>query len=104
MLTRYARVRAGEALACSFAASGEMWAVLRGKGRLRRGSESLRGDGGDMLALPGGVASAWEADEDAVLWVTTDEPTLAFEGVRPGPATRAPIEPTLFPARRSRAS
>ena len=35
-----------------------------------------------MLALPGGVASAWEADEDAVLWVTTDEPTLAFEGGR----------------------
>ena len=31
MLTRYARVRAGETLACTFAASGEMWAVLRGK-------------------------------------------------------------------------
>ena len=41
MLTSYARVRAGETLACSFAASGEMWAVLRGSGQLRRGSERL---------------------------------------------------------------
>ena len=98
MLARYARVRAGEALACALAASGEMWAVLRGKGRLRRGSDVVAWSGGDMLALPGGVASTWEADEDAVLWVTTDEPTLAFEGVRPELGVRAPIEPTLFPA------
>src|SRR6185436_2677522 len=98
MLARYARVRAGEALACALAASGEMWAVLRGKGRLRRGSDVVAWGGGDMLALPGGVASAWEADEDAVLWVTTDEPTLAYEGVRPELGVRAPIEPTLFPA------
>ena len=98
MLARYARVRAGEALTCTLAASGEMWAVLRGKGRLRRGSDVVAWRGGDMLALPGGVASAWEADEDAVLWVTTDEPTLAFKGVRPELGVRAPIEPTLFPA------
>jgi gentisate 1,2-dioxygenase len=98
MLARYARVRAGEALTCALAASGEMWAVLRGKGRLRRGNDVVAWSGGDMLALPGGVASTWEADEDAVLWVTTDEPTLAFEGVRPELGVRAPIEPTLFPA------
>jgi hypothetical protein len=36
-----------------------------------------------MFALPGGVASSWQANEDSVLWVATDEPTLAFEGVRP---------------------
>lgn len=98
MLARYARVRAGETLACSLAASGEMWAVLRGKGRLRRGDDSVAWAAGDMLALPGGVESLWEADEDAVLWVTTDEPTLAFEGVRPEIGARAPIETTLFSA------
>jgi gentisate 1,2-dioxygenase len=49
-----------------------------------------------MLALPGGAASAWEADEDAVLWVTTDEPTLAFECVRPELGSRAPIEVTHY--------
>jgi gentisate 1,2-dioxygenase len=98
MLARYARVRAGEAVTCALAASGEMWAVLRGKGRLLRGSDVVAWSVGDMLALPGGVASTWEADEDAVLWVTTDEPTLAFEGVRPELGARAPIEPTLYPA------
>jgi gentisate 1,2-dioxygenase len=72
--------------------------VLCGKGRLRRGSDVVAWSVGDMLALPGGVASTWEADEDAVLWVTTDEPTLAFEGVRPELGARAPIEPTLYPA------
>ena len=79
-----------------FAASGEMWAVLRGKGQLKRGGERLDWGTGDMLALPGGVASAWVAHEDAVLWVTTDEPTLAFEGVRPEAGDRAPIEATHY--------
>jgi gentisate 1,2-dioxygenase len=83
MLTRYARVRAGESLTCTLAASGEIWAVLRGSGRLVRGRETIAWRANDVLALPGGVASAWHADEDAVLWVTTDEPMLAFQGVRP---------------------
>lgn len=96
MLARYARVRKGEVLECTFAASGEMWAVLRGKGRLRRGGETLQWAEGDMFALPGGIGSHWQADEDAVLWVTTDEPTLAFEGVRPDVGARAPIEPTHY--------
>jgi quercetin dioxygenase-like cupin family protein len=96
MLTRYARIRAGEALACTFAASGEMWAVLRGEGRLQRGGECIEWGTGDMLALPGGVASAWEADRDSVLWVTTDEPSLAFERVRPEVGSRAPIEVTHY--------
>jgi gentisate 1,2-dioxygenase len=98
MLTRYVRVRKGEQLACTLAASGEMWAVLRGAGRVVRGRDELPWREGDMLALPGGVASVWHADEDAVLWVTTDEPTLAFEGVRPETVERAPIEATLFRA------
>ena len=33
MLARYARMRKGERLDCTLAASGEMWAVLRGAGR-----------------------------------------------------------------------
>ena len=98
MLARYARVRKGETLECTFAASGEMWAVLRGKGRLRRGDETLEWGEGDILALPGGITTVWQADEDAVLWATTDEPTLAFEGVRPEIGTRAPIAATHYRA------
>jgi len=98
MLTRYARIRAGDKLPCTLAASGEMWVVLRGRGRLVRGSESLNWCESEMLALPGGVPSVWHGDEDTVLWVATDEPTLAFEGVRPEAEPRAPIETTHFRA------
>lgn len=98
MLARYARVRTGERLACTLAASGELWAVLRGRGTLERGGETLEWHERDMFALPGGAASVWRADEDAVLWVATDEPTLAFEGVRPEVAERAPIETTHYRA------
>lgn len=98
MLARYARVRKGESLDYSFAASGEMWAVLRGAGMLHRGEETLDWRERDMFALPGGVASSWRACEDSVLWVATDEPTLAFEGVRPEVAARAPIETTHYRA------
>ena len=31
-----------------------------------------------MLALPGGVASSWQASEDSVLWVATDETDACF--------------------------
>lgn len=97
MLARYARIRGGEQLACTLAASGEIWAVLRGRGTLERDGQTTMAWGeGDMLALPGGVASAWRADEDAVLWVATDEPALAFLGVRPEAADRAPIEATHY--------
>jgi gentisate 1,2-dioxygenase len=98
MLARYAHIRKGETLACMLAASGEMWVVLRGRGRLLRGSETLTWHETEMLALPGGAASAWQADEDSVLWVATDEPALAFEGVRPEAEARAPIEATHYRA------
>jgi gentisate 1,2-dioxygenase len=98
MLARYARIRRGERLDYAFAASGEMWMVLRGEGTLKRGDERLDWREKDMFALPGGVASSWQASEDAVLWVATDEPTLAFKGVRPEVAARAPIEATHYRA------
>jgi gentisate 1,2-dioxygenase len=98
MLARYARIRRGERLACTLAASGEIWAVLRGRGALDRDGQTLRWSEGDMLALPGGIASTWTAEDDAVLWLATDEPALAFLGVRPEAAERAPIEATHYRA------
>lgn len=96
MLARYARVRRGESLECRLAASGEIWAVLRGRGTLVREAETTAWREGDMFALPGGVNSVWRADEDAVLWLVTDEPALAFLGVRPETGQRAPVEPTHY--------
>lgn len=98
MLARYARIRSGETLTCRLAASGEIWCVLRGKGRLTRGDESIAWCATEMLALPGGAESLWQADEDAVLWVASDEPALAFACVRPEAAARAPIEATHYRA------
>jgi gentisate 1,2-dioxygenase len=96
MLARYARIRRGEALSCALAASGEIWAVLQGSGTLVRADESLSWQAGDMLALPGGIASTWRADDDAVLWLVTDEPALAFLSVRPEAPEHAPIETTHY--------
>ncbi|MGD9882495.1 hypothetical protein [Reyranella sp.] len=96
MLARYARIRRGETLSCRLAASGEIWAVLQGSGMLARAAERLSWQSGDMLALPGGVASTWRASDDAVLWLVTDEPMLAFLGVRSEAAEHAPIETTLY--------
>lgn len=96
MLARYARIRRGETLSCALVASGEIWAVLQGSGTLMRAGESLSWQAGDMLALPGGSASTWQADGDAVLWLVTDEPALAFLGVRPEAPEHAPIETTHY--------
>lgn len=98
MLARYARIRRGDRLACTLAASGEIWAVLHGRGTLERDGQALAWEEGDMLALPGGVASTWLAEDDAVLWLATDEPALAFLGVRPELGERAPIEVTHYRA------
>ncbi|HEX2885150.1 hypothetical protein [Vineibacter terrae] len=96
MLARYVSVRAGAHLTCTFAASGEIWAVLRGKGRVEREGETVGWRDGEILLLPGGVASRWVAEEDAVLWMVSDEPALAFLGVRPQAAHHAAIETTLY--------
>lgn len=96
MLTRYLRLRAGEPVDCTLRASGEMWMVLQGAGTLRRGDDIVEWGEGDMLALPGGVATAWAAVEDSVLWVTTDEPALAFAGLRPETGDHAPIDMTHY--------
>jgi mannose-6-phosphate isomerase-like protein (cupin superfamily) len=98
MLVRYARVRERDTLACTLAASGEMWVVLRGKGYLKRGDEIVNWTENDVLALPGGSPSVWRSEEDAILWVVTDEPMLAFAGVRPEVVLRAPIEATHYRA------
>ncbi len=98
MLARYARIRAGETLDCRLKASGELWAVLQGDGALVRDDEELDWVAGDLLALPGGVAARWRAASDAVLWLVTDEPALAFQGLRPEELASAPIETTHYRA------
>ena len=100
VLAHYARIRRGEALPARFEASGVVFYVIAGAGHSRSGDEIVAWRVGDVFVLPGGVLQTHSAtpDEDAVLWIVTNEPQLAFERLR-GPATGdAPTEPVHFTA------
>jgi gentisate 1,2-dioxygenase len=98
ILSRYARIRAGDTLATAFRASTELYHVIRGSGttRLADGG-SIAWQAADTLCLPGGGTARHAAAEDTVLWITTNEPQLQFEGLEPPAPGRAPIQPALYP-------
>lgn len=106
ILARYARIRAGESLTTRFTASTELYYVIRGSGRTRfgdgggdRGAETVDWEPGDAFVLPGGGAARHDAGRtDAVLWLATNEPQLAFEGLEPQASGGAPIAATHYPA------
>jgi gentisate 1,2-dioxygenase len=98
VLARYARIRAGESLTTRFAAVGELYYVIAGAGGTTRGRRALTWESGDAFCLPGGGATEHRAAQDAVLWIVTDEPLLAFLGSRPAPGSRSPIEVVHYPA------
>ena len=99
VLARYARIRAGEKLQARFEASGVIAYVITGAGSTYCSGEQLVWQAGDVFVLPGGVEQSFRAGAaDAVLWIVTNEPQLAFENLR-GPAEgQAPTEPVHFPA------
>jgi gentisate 1,2-dioxygenase len=99
MLMRYARLEPGAALATDLLASGEIWYVIRGRGRTARGAMAIDWQAGDLFCLPGGEASRHEAgDGGALLYVATNEPQLAFERLRPPSPGDAAFEPVHYPA------
>ncbi|WP_052401318.1 cupin domain-containing protein [Muricoccus aerilatus] len=87
MLARYARIRAGEALTVELAATGVIVHALRGRGD----TTDFTWSAGDIFLLPGGQPVRFQALEDTLLWVVTDEPLLALEGARPTPGTPLPV-------------
>lgn len=90
MLARYAVIRAGETLTLDTHATGLIGCVLRGAGTAPGFAWGL----GDIFLLPGGPQPL-SATADAVLWLVGNEPMLAFESLREGPA---PIAPVHYPA------
>jgi gentisate 1,2-dioxygenase len=98
VLARYARIRTGETLATDFAASGIMCYVIRGAGSTDGGSEPVAWSAGDLFILPGGQAYTHAASADAVLWIVTNEPLLAFEHLRPPAPGYAPTPIVHFAA------
>jgi len=93
VLAQYARVRAGERLATDFVASGVIVYVIKGSGTTHCGGEDIAWGAGDLFILPGGEPATHVAgDADAVLWVVTNEPQLAFENLRAPAPRQAPTE------------
>lgn len=92
VLIRYGRIRAGESLHTDFEASGVLAYVIAGTGSTDCGNEHVEWGAGDILVLPGGIAHLHAAKTDAVLWIVTNEPQLAFENFRAPAPGRAPTE------------
>jgi gentisate 1,2-dioxygenase len=83
VLARYAKIRAGETLTTDFVASGVIAYVISGSGATRCADERIAWNAGDLFVLPGGEPATHTADNsDAVLWIVTNEPQLAFESLR----------------------
>jgi gentisate 1,2-dioxygenase len=98
VLARYGRIRSGESLTTHFAASGIICYVISGAGSTETGTERVVWNAGDLFILPGGPAYTHSASADAVLWIVTNEPQLAFEHLRPPAYGDAPTAIVHFTA------
>ncbi|HEV8306986.1 MAG TPA: cupin domain-containing protein [Methylomirabilota bacterium] len=101
ILARYARIRTGDSLTTAFTASTELAYVIRGSGTTTfgaRGGEPIAWQDGDAFGLPGGSTVTHRAATDAVLWVVTNEPQLAFERCRPPAPGEGSIAAVHYPA------
>jgi gentisate 1,2-dioxygenase len=93
VLARYARIRAGENLTTDFVASGVIAYVIAGSGRTSCAAQDIAWSAGDLFILPGGEPALHGADEtDAVLWLVTNEPQLAFENLQAPAPGQAPTD------------
>jgi len=97
ILARYLRLRAGDVLDTRFVASGEIYYVMRGAGDTRHGPDRLVWDAGDVFSPPGGGAAPHRGTADALLWVATNEPALAFEHAQAPARGAAPVPVVHYP-------
>ncbi len=93
VLAHYARIRAGESLTTDFVTSGTIAYVIQGSGTTRCAGEDVNWNAGDLFILPGGEPATHQAGaDDAVLWLVTNEPQLAFENLRAPAPGAAPTD------------
>ena len=94
LLLRYLKIRAGEELRTSLNASGEIYYVIRGNG-----SDNITWGEGDMFLFGGGRETAHRAvGGDCLLYLGTDEPLLAYDGLRAPEPRHAKVGTTHWPA------
>jgi gentisate 1,2-dioxygenase len=99
ILTRYLRIRAGDALTTRLKASGELYYVIAGSGATAKAADRIAWGPGDVLCLPGGGTTTHQAgDVDCVLWEISNEPELAFEHLEPPAPDNAVTGAVHYPA------
>ncbi len=99
LLLRYIRIRAGEELCTRLNASGEIYYVIRGNGESRNGSDHITWGEGDMFLFGGGSETVHRAvGGDCLLYLGSDEPLLAYDGLRAPESGKAKVETTHWPA------
>ena len=82
LLARYVRIAAGDETSFELVSSGEAYYVIEGSGTAAKNGDSIAWAEGDVFVLPGGGRTRIRANhEDALLWMVTDEPVLAYFGV-----------------------
>jgi hypothetical protein len=76
-------IRAAESLTTDFVASGVIAYLIEGSGATQCFGERTAWAADDLLVLQGGTPALDIAGQaDAVLWIVTNEPRLAFENLR----------------------
>lgn len=100
MLARYVRIAARDALLpLDVRATGSVWYVISGSGRLTGAVDGFAFGAGDVFLLPGASGYRIEAgSEGALLWTVGNEPQLAFERAQPAPVAGAAIDVVHYPA------
>ena len=99
LLARYVRIADGDEASYELASSGEVYYVIEGSGTASKNGDSIAWAAGDVFVLPGGGLTEIRAnDDDALLWMVTDEPALSYFGVE---RTRLDQEAVHYPAEAS---
>lgn len=93
LLASFVRIVSGETLTTSAVASSQLFYVIRGAGATRVGGDEVAWSEGDLFTLPAGDAASHRASADTSLYWVSDEPLLAYLGVRPD---RPRFAPTLY--------
>ena len=99
LLARYARINSGNTLEATFNTEGSIWYVIKGSGTTRFTDQAFQWAAGDIFILPGGATASLTADnDDAVLWVVTNEPQMDFQNVRVAEARDSAVDIVHYPA------
>ena len=83
LLARYVRIAGGDETGYRLVSSGEVHYVIEGSGTAAKNGDSIAWAEGDVFVLSGGGCTELRAnEEDALLWMVTDEPVLSYFGVQ----------------------